>query len=371
MGQLQRANFSTFTLKILQSLTHVSLSTDQHFLILLSSAPAKAKVSSGPAHLHVQERRFCMTVGVPPRLVGTWEIGQLRRYGVVEGRFCFEGGSRCGRGEGLFVLITDQGDEIARAFQLAAEGKLPLGGRKRPHAHNLALTGSAQDSPRRHFSRSDTRGSDVFPGYAASLAGCFLDDDSCKESYWSSAESRPDDPELGYAGMSHAESHQACLERCASCVSGKSVKPSPLVAGHLQPRAFDRISLSSYSSSSHDSDYSASVSPLPMAQPHKQASRVQSPSPLALPPRPPKPSDGTSRPAKKPPMPLPPSPPQQPSLLCTCSSRKTTLSRNGKFAGSERFEEYEESLIVLTSVGASRRVVRNARLDVHFRNGQI
>lgn len=43
---------------------------------------------------------------------------------MVEGRFCFEGGSRCGRGEGLYVLMTDQGPDMARAFQLAAEGRL-------------------------------------------------------------------------------------------------------------------------------------------------------------------------------------------------------------------------------------------------------
>lgn len=48
----------------------------------------------------------------------------FRRYGVVESRFCFEGGSRCGRGEGLYVLVSDQGEDIARTFQMAAEGKL-------------------------------------------------------------------------------------------------------------------------------------------------------------------------------------------------------------------------------------------------------
>lgn len=47
-----------------------------------------------------------------------------RRYGVVEGRFCFEGGSHCGKGEGLHVLVTDQAIEIARDFELAARGCL-------------------------------------------------------------------------------------------------------------------------------------------------------------------------------------------------------------------------------------------------------
>lgn len=52
--------------------------TDQQFLIQITSAPPKAKIASGPARLHVQDQRFCITVGVPPRLIGFWEIGQLR-----------------------------------------------------------------------------------------------------------------------------------------------------------------------------------------------------------------------------------------------------------------------------------------------------
>lgn len=48
----------------------------------------------------------------------------FRRYGVVEGRFCFEGGSRCGKGEGLYVLVTDQGEEITETLKAASQGKL-------------------------------------------------------------------------------------------------------------------------------------------------------------------------------------------------------------------------------------------------------
>ena len=47
-----------------------------------------------------------------------------RKYGVVENRFVFEGGSGCGRYEGVYVLVTDQGEEICRAFKAASQGKL-------------------------------------------------------------------------------------------------------------------------------------------------------------------------------------------------------------------------------------------------------
>lgn len=53
---------------------------DQQFLIQIASCPPKSKISAGPARLHVQDLRFSMTTGVPPRLVGVWELRHLRYY---------------------------------------------------------------------------------------------------------------------------------------------------------------------------------------------------------------------------------------------------------------------------------------------------
>ena len=61
-----------------------------------------------------------------------------RRYGVVDGKFCFEGGSLCGRGEGLYVFLTDQGDEITRSVQVASEGR--LNSLRRPLLRNMSGT---------------------------------------------------------------------------------------------------------------------------------------------------------------------------------------------------------------------------------------
>jgi hypothetical protein len=110
-----------------------------HFLVLVSSAPAKSRLPPGPARLHVQERGFCLTTGVPPRVAGEWLISNLRRYGVVEGRFCFEGGSRCGKAEGLHVLLTDQGEEITSTLKVAAMGQLHSS-RRRPVSRNMSGT---------------------------------------------------------------------------------------------------------------------------------------------------------------------------------------------------------------------------------------
>ncbi|XP_075212680.1 uncharacterized protein LOC142319351 isoform X2 [Lycorma delicatula] len=131
------------------SLQHfLALETDQQFLIQIISVPPRAKIATGPAHLHVQEYRFSLTAGVPPRLLGCWEISQLRRYGAVEKRFCFEGGSRCGKGEGVYVLATDQSEEISRTLELAAEGKLMT--RRRPVARNMSVMESSPRHSTRH-----------------------------------------------------------------------------------------------------------------------------------------------------------------------------------------------------------------------------
>ncbi|XP_063973330.1 uncharacterized protein LOC135160573 [Diachasmimorpha longicaudata] len=324
-----------------------NLGEDQQFLVLISTAPAKAKVTTGPAHLHIQDGRFCITVGVPPRLIGVWEIAHLRRYGVVEGRFCFEGGSRCGRGEGLHVLITDQGDDIVRSLQLAAEGK--LSSRKRPLARELSI----QDSPRRQFSRSDTRASDFFPPTVYSTSTYKEDIEIPKTETspcWSSTESRHNgeldgDYSCREVGGSTNElvdkseapewrstlprQHNSVLERCASCISklGAVSKTSAFVSpsgGSINPpKGFDRLSLSSYSTSSHDSDYSAFPGAITDTAIPKNDDSPQQLSPkdtvdLPLPPRVP-PSQRVNKP-KKPPMPLP-------EKICTCSTANTHQPR--------------------------------------------
>lgn len=73
--------------------------SEQQFLVQIAHVPAKSKLPCGPARLHLQDHTFCIVSGVPPRLLGTWPIKELRRFGVIEGKFCFEGGSLCGKGK--------------------------------------------------------------------------------------------------------------------------------------------------------------------------------------------------------------------------------------------------------------------------------
>ncbi|KAI4494470.1 hypothetical protein M0802_008962 [Mischocyttarus mexicanus] len=286
-----------------------NLGEDQQFLILISTAPSKAKLTNGPAHLHIQDRRFCITVGIPPRLVGIWEIGHLRRYGVVEGRFCFEGGSRCGRGEDH----CDGCKNGSSSYWSSAESRQQTDGEGDYSCRDTVSVSELTDQPSEWRTCSLTR--------------------------------------QGTTG----------LERCASCISklGTVSKSSTLITGtgtssigspagavssltcHLQPRAFDRLSLSSYSSSSHDSDYSGSQQ-VDCHCPQSKSSQVQnvrrsSLSPNVLPPRPPKPSQCTAtKKSKKPPMPLP-----SEQITTNVHNQKSNVQTNARNSTVGPYENYD------------------------------
>ena len=59
----------------------------QHFNAHLVQIPSKSKLSQGPIKIHVQNRRFSMTTGVPPRLVHSWNLADLRLEGFLPGQW--------------------------------------------------------------------------------------------------------------------------------------------------------------------------------------------------------------------------------------------------------------------------------------------
>lgn len=55
-----------------------------------------------------------------------------RRYGVVDKRFCVEGGSRCGKGEGLFIFAAEGGRELTELLNVyshEAQSRLSIASR--------------------------------------------------------------------------------------------------------------------------------------------------------------------------------------------------------------------------------------------------
>lgn len=57
-----------------------NLGDDVQFLVLVASSTTKLKIAPGPARLHIQNHRFCITTGIPPRLTGMWHFNHLRYY---------------------------------------------------------------------------------------------------------------------------------------------------------------------------------------------------------------------------------------------------------------------------------------------------
>lgn len=121
------------------------LTEEQNFLVQITNLPPKTKLSCGPARLHLQDHVFCLVSGIPPRLLGFWPLKELRRFGVIDGKFCFEGGSQCGKGIGLHVLHTNQTEELSNCFELASKGKLH-GKRRLSSNKNSSIDGSVRMS---------------------------------------------------------------------------------------------------------------------------------------------------------------------------------------------------------------------------------
>ena len=47
-------------------------------MVHLVSSPKKAKLSPGPMRIHLQNLRFSLVAGLPPTLVHTWDLVDLR-----------------------------------------------------------------------------------------------------------------------------------------------------------------------------------------------------------------------------------------------------------------------------------------------------
>ncbi|XP_076368183.1 uncharacterized protein LOC143255808 isoform X2 [Tachypleus tridentatus] len=130
-----------------------NLAEEHSYLVQVSHVPARSKLPCGPARLHLQDYMFCLVSGVPPKLLGIWSLKELRRFGVVEAKFCFEGGSRCGKGEGLFILLTNQTTDLSEAFDLASRGKLASRSRPAARANSVLDTSFRRSLQPRSMSR--------------------------------------------------------------------------------------------------------------------------------------------------------------------------------------------------------------------------
>ncbi|XP_060080120.1 uncharacterized protein LOC132559511 [Ylistrum balloti] len=91
--------------------------------VYLKRVPPQSKLPLEKMRMHIHGPKFCLTQHSPPKMVASWIISDLRKFGKLDGKFVFEGGSRCGKGAGVHVLQSDQVDELEEIFQLASQGK--------------------------------------------------------------------------------------------------------------------------------------------------------------------------------------------------------------------------------------------------------
>ncbi|RVE48000.1 hypothetical protein evm_007312 [Chilo suppressalis] len=95
-----------------------NLGSSKEFAAVLVSSPSTNSVKQGPVRLHACGPRLALCAGRPPEVLALWDVKLLRRYGLVDKRFCVEGGSRCGRGEGLFVFAAEGGRELTNLLNV-------------------------------------------------------------------------------------------------------------------------------------------------------------------------------------------------------------------------------------------------------------
>lgn len=108
-----------FRTKILCKFSHSQTTKkERHFLVQVVNVPnnnghstnttnnnqnQNKQIKLGSARLLLQDSKFCLVNNIPPTLLCYWSIKQLRRFGLIDNKFCFEGGSQCGKG--LFVSL--------------------------------------------------------------------------------------------------------------------------------------------------------------------------------------------------------------------------------------------------------------------------
>ncbi|XP_053211283.1 putative uncharacterized protein DDB_G0289263 [Panonychus citri] len=194
------------------------LPQEHQYPVEIIQFPAKSKLTIGPSRLHIRDGLFALVSSNPPRLSGLWHLPDLRRYGVLNGKFCFEGGSSCGKGEGLHVLQTLQTGELMKAFQLASIGNLQpkrkLSTIKRDKCNN-----NNNLSDRISFCSSSSHSS----GTSSISSG--------NGSYQSSLEYSTPRPSISghhhhghHHGHSHGGGNGSGLGECSNCSGGSSVE---------------------------------------------------------------------------------------------------------------------------------------------------
>lgn len=76
-----------------------SFVAEDQFKVQVTNVPNNSKLPLDVLRMHIHRQKFCLTNGAPPKVLAIWQISDLRKFGVVDKKFIFEGGSNCGKGK--------------------------------------------------------------------------------------------------------------------------------------------------------------------------------------------------------------------------------------------------------------------------------
>ncbi|XP_038061873.1 uncharacterized protein LOC119732430 isoform X2 [Patiria miniata] len=97
--------------------TYVTLGNATKFKCTVE-VPNGGRLRPGPGLLYFHDNHFAITDEVPSRLIGSWSLANLSRYGIIEEGFAFEVRSTSKDG-GAFVVITQHAESLKSHFDAA------------------------------------------------------------------------------------------------------------------------------------------------------------------------------------------------------------------------------------------------------------
>ncbi|KAK2161169.1 hypothetical protein LSH36_120g03053 [Paralvinella palmiformis] len=96
------------------------LGEEHQFEVEVIKAPPLSRLFQVHYTLYIQCTNLCLISGVPPKIQASWLLCDIKKFGIIENKFCFEAGKRCEKFAGLYVLLSDKLHDIYQILQSAS-----------------------------------------------------------------------------------------------------------------------------------------------------------------------------------------------------------------------------------------------------------
>ena len=68
---------------------------EHQFEVEVIKAPPLSRLFQVHYTLYIQCTNLCLISGVPPKIQASWLLCDIKKFGIIENKFCFEAGKRC------------------------------------------------------------------------------------------------------------------------------------------------------------------------------------------------------------------------------------------------------------------------------------